>query len=148
MTGVSQLEKWRTKKGQGLAGNRTQVSGLEVQYAMHYTPRGRVHFNDNYTAIRSRDLYIDLIFKHNSRFMFKLQHWLVNIYPGDTLLHSDSCSRDRARIHPLQARSSVFNHSFYPKMVRDWNHLPVMVTDNQLTGRFYGCSDIFHWLNF
>ena len=66
---------------------------------------------------------------HRLTLLYKLQNSLLDIDPEPTLKPGDSRTRDRSRLQQLAATSTAFNNSFYPRTIRQWNQLPVLVTD-------------------
>jgi hypothetical protein len=60
--------------------------------------------------------------------LYKIHHWLVDMNP-EHIQPSDKRTRSRARIHHTAAGSRIHNNSFYPRTVREWNHLPTPITD-------------------
>ena len=58
-----------------------------------------------------------------------LQNSLLDIDPEPTLKPGDSRARGGSRLQQSAATSTAFNNSFYPRTIRQWNQLPVFVTD-------------------
>ena len=54
---------------------------------------------------------------------------ICSIDPEPTLKPGDSRTMGRSRLQQSAATSTAFNNSFYPRTIRQWNQLPVFVTD-------------------
>ena len=70
-----------------------------------------------------------------------LQSSLLDIDPEPTLKTRDSRTRGRPRLQQSAATSTVFNNSFYPRTIRQWNQLPVFVTDDTSLEGWIDCID-------
>ena len=66
---------------------------------------------------------------HRLTLLYKLQNSLLDIDPEPTLKSGDSRTRGRSRLQQSAATSTAFNNSFYPQTTRQWNQLPVFITD-------------------
>lgn len=62
--------------------------------------------------------------------LFKIQHGLVDITPGDVLRRHDRRTRGAHRLYQPAASQNVYKFSFYPRTIRQWNALPTAVTDS------------------
>ena len=66
---------------------------------------------------------------HRLTLLYKLQNSILDIDPEPTLKPEDSRTRCRSRLQQSAAISTAFNNSFYPQTIRQWNKLPVFVTN-------------------
>ena len=62
--------------------------------------------------------------------LFKIQHGLVDMVPGDVLRCSDRRTRGAHRLYQPAASQNVYKFSFYPRTISQWNSLPTIVTDS------------------
>jgi hypothetical protein len=62
--------------------------------------------------------------------LYKIQHHLVDVDPGPILSRSDTRTRGKSRLQQATSQSTVYNNSFYPRTISQWNHLPILVTDS------------------
>lgn len=74
---------------------------------------------------------------HRLQYLFKIRHHVVDINPGDLLQAGDSRTRGRERLKQHHgAGSTVYQQSFYPRTIREWNLLPTLITDNSTSEGF------------
>ena len=66
---------------------------------------------------------------HRLTLMYKIQNNLVDVNHEHILKQGDSRTRGRSRLYQSAATSAVSSNSFYPRTTRQWNQLPVFVTD-------------------
>ena len=66
---------------------------------------------------------------HRLTLLYKLQNSLLDIDTEPTMKPGDSRTRGSSRLQQSAATSTVSNNSFYPRTPRQWNQLPVIVTD-------------------
>ena len=62
--------------------------------------------------------------------LFKIQHGLVDMVPGDVLRQSDQRTRGAHRLYQPAASQNVYKFSFYPRTISQWNSLATVVTDS------------------
>ena len=67
---------------------------------------------------------------HRLTLLYKLQNSLLDIDPEPILKPGDSRTRGRSRLQQSAATSTTLNKSFYPRITRQWNQLPVFVIDD------------------
>ena len=66
---------------------------------------------------------------HRLTLMYKIQNNLLDIDPEPILKRGDTRTRGRSRLQQSAGTSTVCNKPFYPRTTRQWNQLPVFVTD-------------------
>ncbi|KAH3846395.1 hypothetical protein DPMN_088696 [Dreissena polymorpha] len=67
---------------------------------------------------------------HRLTLLFKILHHLVDVDPGSILSQGDSRTREKSRLQQATPQSTVYNNSFYPRTINQWNQLPTLVTDS------------------
>lgn len=66
--------------------------------------------------------------QHRLIMCYKIRHKLVDIDPDLYYTPGDSRTRGGHRYRQHRATKEVYNNSFFPRSVRQWNHLPETVT--------------------
>lgn len=66
--------------------------------------------------------------QHRLIMCYKIRHKLVDIDPDLYYTPGDSRTRGGHRYRQHRATKEVYNNSFFPRSVREWNHLPETVT--------------------
>ena len=56
--------------------------------------------------------------------LYKIQHGLVDIQPEDYIQQSDRRTRGEHRLYQERIGNEIYNNSFFPITIRDWNSLP------------------------
>ena len=56
--------------------------------------------------------------------LYKIKKGLVDINPGNVFHHADRRTRGAQRLHQEQIQHPALFHSFFPRRVSEWNHLP------------------------
>ena len=59
---------------------------------------------------------------------FKIQHGLVELYT-DVVRQGDKRTRGQHILNQPASKLSIYNNSFFPRTIREWNLLPRVVTD-------------------
>ena len=59
--------------------------------------------------------------------LYRIQHGLVDIPYQKYLRSSDSRTRGQHRFYQERIQDDIYNNSFFPRTVRDWNQLPARV---------------------
>lgn len=68
---------------------------------------------------------------HRLTIMYKTLNGLICIPEADNILKkSDTRTRGSNRLRQTYTKAEVYNQSFFPRTIRDWNKLPTSVTDS------------------
>ena len=61
--------------------------------------------------------------------LYKIQRGLVETDTGDIVRPNDKRTRGQQRLYQPSATVTVYKNSFFPRTIREWNLLPINVTD-------------------
>ena len=61
--------------------------------------------------------------------LYKIQRGLVETDTGDIVRPNDKRTRGQQRLYQPTATVSVYKNSFFPRTIREWNLLPINITD-------------------
>ena len=62
------------------------------------------------------------------KMLYKIQHGLVDIQPDSYIQQGDRRTRREHRLYQERIGNEIYNHSFFPRTIRDWNTLPSQTT--------------------
>ena len=68
--------------------------------------------------------------------LYKIQRGLVETDTGDIVRPNDKCTRGQQRLYQPTATVTVYKNSFFPRTIREWNMLPINVTDAATLEKF------------
>ena len=60
--------------------------------------------------------------------LYKINKGLVDINPANFFYHADRRTREAQRLHQEQIQQPALFHSFFPRTVSGWNHLPTSIS--------------------
>jgi hypothetical protein len=60
---------------------------------------------------------------------YKIHHQLIAIEPANYYTAGDSRTRGNHRLGQIRAKKDTYQHSFFPRSIREWNRVPSSVVD-------------------
>ena len=60
---------------------------------------------------------------------YKIHHQLIAIEPANYYTAGDSRTRGNHRLGQIRAKKDTYQHSFFPRSIREWNQVPSSVVD-------------------
>ena len=60
---------------------------------------------------------------------YKIHHQLIPIEPANYYTAGDSRTRGNHRLRQIRAKKDTYQHSFFPRSIREWNQVPSSVVD-------------------
>jgi hypothetical protein len=60
---------------------------------------------------------------------YKIHHQLIAIEPANYYTAGDSRTRGNHRLRQIRAKKDTYQHSFFPRSIREWNQVPSSVVD-------------------
>jgi hypothetical protein len=60
---------------------------------------------------------------------YKIRHQLIAIGPANYYTAGDSRTRGNHRLRQIRAEKDTYQHSFFPRSIREWNRVPSSVVD-------------------
>jgi hypothetical protein len=61
---------------------------------------------------------------YNIYIVHKIHHQLIAIEPANYYTAGDSRTRGNHRLRQIRAKKDTYQHSFFPRSIREWNQVP------------------------